>query len=154
MSDQTLLPNRAGQQAKKELKLQDQVEQLQRDNERLEGELAEIGAAFGIGEKAHNLSVMLISIRNATRRSKCLSRIEQHFTTIELDEDEECENSLLNWGDSPDDYIARFIDVAESERDRLRDVIASLLHCDSYSARKEIINEALKKQDTGEESGS
>lgn len=72
--------------------------------------LNDICNAFGIGGKVRTPSTILTCLGNAIRRSDCLSRIEHHLSVTELDEDGEAvEDSLLNWGESPDEYMKTFI---------------------------------------------
>ena len=71
--------------------------------------LNDICNRFSIGGKARSRGVVLANVENAFRRSQCLSKIEQHHTITELDDDgEEMENSLLNWGETPEQYIATY----------------------------------------------
>ncbi len=70
---------------------------------------------MGIGSEARTKSVLKMNIENATRRSDCLSRIEQRYFMEEIDDDGEIyEECLLNWNESPDDYEKTFGDALSS----------------------------------------
>lgn len=71
--------------------------------------LNDICCELGIGCKARNRSVIMTCVSNAIRRSSCLGKIEALYTRTVLDEhEEETEEQLLNWGESPDKYIETF----------------------------------------------
>lgn len=71
--------------------------------------LNDICCLLKIGGAARKSSVILQNIENAIRRSNCLSRIENHHTIVVLDDDnEEMEEQLLNWGESPEKYIKTY----------------------------------------------
>ena len=75
--------------------------------------LMNIVAELGIGSLAASESVILTNIRNTSRRSDCLSNIENYITESVVsdepeDEGEQYESSLLNWGHDPEAYIANF----------------------------------------------
>lgn len=68
-----------------------------------------------IGTLVRGESTILANVRNAVRRSNILSLIEGEFPgpAIEDDAEEGCggdpwRDSLLNWGDDPEQYIAKF----------------------------------------------
>jgi hypothetical protein len=68
-----------------------------------------IADIFSIGKNARDTGVILTNIQNAARRSECLSLIEVHHTITVLDDDgEEYEDSLLNWGATPEQYIRTY----------------------------------------------
>lgn len=67
-----------------------------------------ISELFGIGSHARTGGVILGNTENAVRRARCLSRIESHMTTTEVDDGEEYEDCPLNWGDGPDEYFEKF----------------------------------------------
>ena len=70
--------------------------------------LNDIASLFLIGGKARTPTTILENIKNARRRSDCLSRIENHLT-IQIEEDGELiDDPLLSWGDEPDEYIKNF----------------------------------------------
>lgn len=74
--------------------------------------LNDICACFSIGGQARSYSVVMANVKNSKRRSECLSKIEQHHTITKLDDDgEEMEDSLLNWGESPEQYIATYRNI-------------------------------------------
>jgi hypothetical protein len=62
-------------------------------------------SAFGIGKHAGGERTLLANIKNAARRSCCLSFIEGFLETVTPDEDGDCP---LNWGDSPEAYLEKF----------------------------------------------
>lgn len=75
--------------------------------------LNDICSALQIGGQVRNQSVVMTNIKNAIRRSDCLSRIENLYTKTEVDESgEEAEVSLLRWGQNPAEYEANFREVA------------------------------------------
>ena len=64
---------------------------------------------IGIGGKARTNATILTNVGNALRRSHCLSSIESHLVMVEVGDDgEEFEESMLNWGESPEKYIETF----------------------------------------------
>ena len=64
---------------------------------------------FSIGASARTQVTILTNIKNAARRSNCLFLIEKYHTIIVADDDgEECEESRLNWGEEPEQYIATY----------------------------------------------
>lgn len=72
--------------------------------------LKKIGDLFHIGSAARSEQTILTNIKNAARRSECLSRIEHFLSVLTVDEEdgEEYEETVLNWGSDPDDYIKQF----------------------------------------------
>lgn len=87
------------------------VEKLIEERDELLSALDAIADAFGVGEDARKqLFVIVENAKNSARRSQCLSLIEAKFFTFEVeDEDgENVEDCMLNWGDDPDEYAARF----------------------------------------------
>lgn len=71
--------------------------------------LNDICAEIGIGGRARTHSVVMTNISNALRRSACLTRIENVHVETYVDEDgERVEESLLNWGQNPEDYLATY----------------------------------------------
>jgi hypothetical protein len=74
--------------------------------------LAKICDLLGIGAAARTEGVILTNIENALRRSDCLSRIEAYHSVTDGEPGDECEVSLLRWGESPDEYIARYKTIA------------------------------------------
>lgn len=73
-----------------------------------DGLVEEICELFNIGEFSRDKTTILTNIKNARRRSRCLSEIENYFTTTEIEDGEEFENCLLNWGEEPEKYIETF----------------------------------------------
>lgn len=73
--------------------------------------LSAVYDVFHIGSQACSISTLLVNCRNASRRSDCLSGIEQLFSYDVPDEDnpfetvEECD---LNWGHEREQYIEAF----------------------------------------------
>lgn len=69
-----------------------------------------ISRRFGIGGASVSGSVLLTNIENAVRRSSCLSEIERFHTVRvdDTDDDDPIEDQLLNWGDSPADYLENY----------------------------------------------
>lgn len=71
--------------------------------------LKEICDVLGIGSAARTPTVILTNVRNASRRSACLTAIEFELTTEATDEDgEQYGHCPLNWGADPDKYIEQF----------------------------------------------
>lgn len=91
-------------------------------------QLAQVYAAFGIGEQARTLPILLTNIENARRRAECLWAIEREFFTKEVpvedwlaDEPGEThEECPLLWGANRADYVEQF-------RAALADHVASQL---------------------------
>lgn len=80
--------------------------------------LNEIADRFSIGEFARSPSTILTNLDNSLRRERCLSMIEAHHTETVPDEDglgEDAEVSLLNWGESPENYIETYKAVLEEQ---------------------------------------
>jgi len=72
----------------------------------------DIANLFNIGENVRNAAVLLVNIKNASRRSDCLSKIESYHTVFDTDDDSgEYEEALLNWGESPEKYIETYKDM-------------------------------------------
>lgn len=67
--------------------------------------IKEICKIFSIGNDADDTTTILTNIGNASRRSNCLSEIENYFTIPGEDGEENC---LLNWGENPKKYIETF----------------------------------------------
>lgn len=93
------------------------VPELEKKIKELESKLAKavealekIADVLGIGKEARkDTSIIIVNIKNATRRSACLWEIEKLFTKKVIDEDgEEMEERLLNWGSSPENYLKQF----------------------------------------------
>jgi hypothetical protein len=86
-----------------------QADYWQARAEQAENLVSELADKLGIGSEARTPEVILSNVENAVRRSACLSQIE-HFHTyrMEDEEGEESEEQLLNWGDSPEDYIKNY----------------------------------------------
>lgn len=84
--------------------------------------LQEICDILHIGKAARTHSTIIANVQNAFRRSECLSRIENHHTQVEKDEDEEeTEVCPLRWGDDPDDYLARYKELhCQNDKDEGR----------------------------------
>ena len=100
--------------------LEKEVAELQERLRKADEAADDISNVFSIGENARTRATILANIENSYRRSNCLSLIESYLSKIEIDEDgEKTAESLLNWGESPDDYIKTFIkalqDYKESE---------------------------------------
>lgn len=71
--------------------------------------LNDISALFSIGGKAATAPTILENVKNARRRSRCLSMIENYHVTTEIDDDgEEYDEQLLNWGESPAQYLKTY----------------------------------------------
>lgn len=71
--------------------------------------LGQIVALLGCGENAANEIVVMTCFENMSRRSDCLGLIENYLTVPVIDDDgEEGEDSLLNWGEDPKQYLATF----------------------------------------------
>ena len=72
--------------------------------------LDKICDVFQIGKFWHTESTILENVKNAARRSQCLSDIERKFftTVYEDDEGDTVEDCALNWGDEPSEYVERF----------------------------------------------
>lgn len=72
--------------------------------------LSDICHIFHIGGISRTPSTILTNVENSYRRCDCLSRIENHLTTFEPGDETEAgiEVSLLNWGESPEQYIETF----------------------------------------------
>lgn len=73
---------------------------------------------FHVGSNARSINTLRVNCENAARRSSCLGRIENTMTqTLISDEPEsygeKYDESLLNWGESPDDYEKRFQSIWE-----------------------------------------
>jgi hypothetical protein len=87
--------------------------------------------AFGIGALSRTISVLLENVRNASRRSQCLSAIEREFFTTEVpadlpeEEGDTVEECPLSWGAAPTDYVEQFraalADTLRGQRDPLSD---------------------------------
>lgn len=107
---------------------------------------------FHIGSNARNIRTLQTNVKNAARRSDCLFRIENIVTeTLVSDEPEsygeEYQESLLNWGESPDEYEARFkslwseklhkIEELQSEIDSLKEKLAKVESVDYVVVPKE-----------------
>lgn len=76
--------------------------------------LEKISAVLGIGSAVRNGMTIMTNIENASRRSDCLSLIEEYHSVTKLDEDEEeYTESLLNWGEDPEKYIETYKQVYE-----------------------------------------
>jgi len=72
--------------------------------------LNDIFNVFSIGGYARTRARILTNINNSKRRSDCLGRIENYLSSTEIDEDGQAvEESLLNWGEQPDEYLKTFI---------------------------------------------
>jgi hypothetical protein len=76
--------------------------------------IEEICDRFGIGSSARSRSTILANIDNCIRRERCLGKIEDYLSVEVPGEDENGDptdpepESLLNWGDDPEQYIERF----------------------------------------------
>ena len=76
--------------------------------------LNDVCAELGIGGKARTQSIIMTNIKNASRRSDCLSKIENLYVEGGLDEDGEyIENQQLNWGEEPENYIETYKKIRE-----------------------------------------
>jgi len=102
--------------------------------ENLQSEIAELKEQFtgifnllGIGEKVRTIGVLRTCIENAVRRSDCLGRVESIMSYKELDEDgNECLESFLNWGESPDTYKNTFIkSLVKHDAEVIREILNS-----------------------------
>ena len=84
-------------------------DELARRLEEAQQMLNEIYDRFSIGLEVRTASTLLTNLDNVIRRSNCLSSIEAHHTSIVMDDDgEEYEEQLLNWGETPEDYISTY----------------------------------------------
>jgi len=97
----------------------------------------------GMGGSARTASVILTCVRNASRRSGCLSRIENYHSILVDDEDggEQSEEWLLNWGEDPDKYIETYKSVIAhnplTERVKvLEDAIKGFIDMDSRTHKE------------------
>jgi len=96
-----------------------ELESKNKEIERYKAVVDDVANVFHIGEKARTRGTILANVENSSRRSDCLSRIESYLSKIEIDEDgEEVEESLLNWGESPDNYIKRFIEALSNLKEQ------------------------------------
>ena len=65
--------------------------------------------ALKIGAEARTETVIIESIGNALRRSRCLDAVERDLFTSQIEDEESGElidDCPLNWGDEPDEYVA------------------------------------------------
>ncbi|HEX7046994.1 MAG TPA: hypothetical protein VF275_05435 [Gammaproteobacteria bacterium] len=72
--------------------------------------LDEVCDLFGIGSAVRTRETILANVQNAIRRSDCLWRIEhlpQFCEMVEDDDGELAQESLLCWGEEPDQYEKR-----------------------------------------------
>ncbi|MBI3146346.1 MAG: hypothetical protein HYZ18_14060 [Pseudogulbenkiania sp.] len=90
--------------------------------------------ALQIGRASRSPTVIRACIENSIRRSDCLGRIEDELTITGIDEEtgEPFEESLLCWGEGPDDYIKRFREALKAKAavavpDEWRDVVTKLI---------------------------
>ena len=106
---------------KQRLEARTRQTELWNEKSKLERQLAErnklvesICDIFGAGTLV-STDAILTNIQNARRRSECLSRIESYHSTMELDDDgEEYKTSLLNWGESPEQYLDTYKSVIDA----------------------------------------
>lgn len=78
----------------------------------LRGLLNEICDVFSIGDSARSSRLILANVKHASRRSGCLSMIENYHTiTVENEDGEETPEQLLSWGESPTEYIETYKDI-------------------------------------------
>jgi hypothetical protein len=92
------------------LRLRDELGSVQMLNDGLRANIDAIADVFGIGSAARSAGIILANVRNANRRSDCLSAIEREFfTRTGADEDgEQAEECLLNWGADPEEYVEQY----------------------------------------------
>lgn len=81
----------------------------------LSDDLRRVYEAFGIGEKARNIGVLLVNIENVKRFAEYLDAVEHEFFMVpgEPDEDhpdeEAADECLVNrWGSSKEQYVEQF----------------------------------------------
>lgn len=97
------------EQAAPEQKVIDSDDGWKARAEKAERLLKDIGDALGIGEQARTPDTILFNVKNAIRRSRCLSLIEEHHTTFVKDDDgDDMPEQLLNWGEDPEKYIETY----------------------------------------------
>ena len=72
-------------------------------------DILDICDALKIGAEARTKTVIIESIGNALRRSRCLDAVERDLFTSQIEDEESGElidDCPLNWGDEPDEYVA------------------------------------------------
>ena len=72
-------------------------------------DILDICDALKIGAEARTETVIIESIGNALRRSRCLDAVERDLFTSQIEDEESGElidDCPLNWGDEPDEYVA------------------------------------------------
>lgn len=95
-----------------EQKVVDPVDDWKTRVEKAERLLKDIGDALGIGEYARTPDTILFNVKNAVRRSRCLSLIEEHHTILVKDDDgDDMPEQLLSWGEDPEKYIETYRSV-------------------------------------------
>lgn len=73
--------------------------------------LSIVVGVFGTGAAAPEPHIVAENVRNARRRSQCLSLIERHHTVKVTDGGDEMEECPLHWGDDPEQYIKTYRSV-------------------------------------------
>lgn len=103
------------EQAAPEQKVIDSDDGWKARAEKAERLLKDIGDALGIGEQARTPDTILFNVKNAVRRSRCLSLIEEHHTILVKDDDgDDMPEQLLSWGEDPEKYIETYRAVIAS----------------------------------------
>ena len=88
--------------------------------------VGQVATVLGIGCEARTPNVIIENVRNAVRRSDCLSRIEAHHTITVTDEyGDEMREELLNWGEQPGQYIETYRAVVSPDAQSGRPLCAS-----------------------------
>ena len=113
--------------------------------------LNKIYDSFSIGNQVRTASTLLTNLDNVIRRSRCLSSIEAHHTSTAVDDDgEEFEDSQLNWGENPDEYISTYKAVlaaikAEAKAEALEELLYDpCLDCIDVEARVHLEKKAAE----------
>lgn len=74
-------------------------------------DLAAVYDAFDIGSAARTIDTLLMCIKNAVRRSACLTAVEDTFFVMPTPPEDDGvpgEECLLNWGHDPAEYVQAF----------------------------------------------
>lgn len=104
--------------------------------------LDKICDVFKIGKFWHTESTILENVKNAARRSQCLSDIERKFftTVYEDDEGDTVEDCALNWGDEPSEYVERFGEALRTliEQQKQAASVPAMHICCNCSGRGEV----------------
>lgn len=98
---------------------------------------------FHIGSNARNIRTLQVNIKNSSRRSDCLSQIENIVTETLISNEpesygEEYQESLLNWGESPDQYESRFKAIWDAKQAEIDELKAKLEKICKWSPDKDL----------------